>query len=197
MVTYANVHMALEGMRVSALAAVHGSPLQEDDVDEKTGTEAPRVLVLGPENSGKTSVCKILTNYAVRMGQNWTPMLVNVDPSEVHMRGCSTPVFSSSIAYTGSLLLAHREGGLSQGRSRRHLSLRQSRRPRRPLRWARWRPLLRTTSRRTPFSRCRIGTVMRRCGGIRCSWTGSSGTSERTSETSTRATLKVSLPLES
>ncbi|RDX46870.1 hypothetical protein OH76DRAFT_1456984 [Lentinus brumalis] len=82
MVTYANVHMALEGMRVSALAAVHGSPLQEDDVDEKTGTEAPRVLVLGPENSGKTSVCKILTNYAVRMGQNWTPMLVNVDPSE-------------------------------------------------------------------------------------------------------------------
>ncbi|KAI0807663.1 Pre-mRNA cleavage complex II protein Clp1-domain-containing protein [Fomes fomentarius] len=80
MVAYANVHMALEAMRVRALAAVHGSPLHDDSGDE--GTDPPRVLVLGPENSGKTSMCKILTNYAVRTGQDWTPMFVNVDPSE-------------------------------------------------------------------------------------------------------------------
>ena len=81
MIPYGNVHMALESMRVRALAAVHGSPIPDEDGDE--GTDPPRVLVLGPENSGKTSVCKILTNYAVRSGQDWTPMFVNVDPSEV------------------------------------------------------------------------------------------------------------------
>lgn len=84
MVAYANVHMALEAMRVRALAAVHGSPLHDDSGDE--GTDPPRVLVLGPENSGKTSMCKILTSYAVRTGQDWTPMFVNVDSSEVRVR---------------------------------------------------------------------------------------------------------------
>ncbi|KAI0723768.1 Pre-mRNA cleavage complex II protein Clp1-domain-containing protein [Cerioporus squamosus] len=82
MIAYANVHMALEGMRVRALAAVHGSPLPDDGDDDMNGTDPPRVLVLGPENSGKTSVCKILTNYTVRTGQDWRPVLVNVDPSE-------------------------------------------------------------------------------------------------------------------
>lgn len=79
---YANVHLALEKMRVRALSNHRGSPLPsgpEQDVDP----EPPRVLVLGPENSGKTTVCKILTNYAVRAGQGWSPMYVNTDPSEV------------------------------------------------------------------------------------------------------------------
>jgi len=79
---YANVHLALEKMRVRALSSHRGSPLPvgvEQDVDP----EPPRVLVLGPENSGKTAVCKILTNYAVRAGQGWAPMYVNTDPSEV------------------------------------------------------------------------------------------------------------------
>ncbi|TBU35506.1 hypothetical protein BD311DRAFT_772602 [Dichomitus squalens] len=79
---YANVHLALEQMRVRALAAVDGSPIPEDEGDDAIGIDPPRVLVLGPENSGKTSVCKILTNYAVRAGQDWVPIYVNVDPSE-------------------------------------------------------------------------------------------------------------------
>ena len=83
MSVYANVHLALEQMRVRALAAVDGSPIPEDEGDDIVGSEPPRVLVLGPENSGKTSVCKILTNYAVRAGQDWAPIYVNVDPSEV------------------------------------------------------------------------------------------------------------------
>lgn len=81
MVAYANLHIALEQMRVRALRALHGSPPSENDIDPNP--QPPRVLVLGPENSGKTTVCKILTNYAVRAGQNWSPILVNVDPSEV------------------------------------------------------------------------------------------------------------------
>jgi polyribonucleotide 5'-hydroxyl-kinase len=87
MTAYANVHMALEQMRVRALRAIHGSPASEDEQDVKT--ESPRVLVLGPESSGKTTLCKILTNYAVRSGQDWAPMLINVDSSEVRIALCS------------------------------------------------------------------------------------------------------------
>ena len=86
MAAYANVHIALEEMRIRALAEVHGSPLPEDEDDIKTKLGPPRVLVLGPENSGKTSVCKILTNYAIRAGQDWMPMFVNADPTEVRCR---------------------------------------------------------------------------------------------------------------
>ncbi|PIL24408.1 hypothetical protein GSI_14162 [Ganoderma sinense ZZ0214-1] len=82
MAVYANVHLALEQMRVRALAAVHGLPIPEDEGDDTAGADPPRVLVLGPENSGKTSVCKTLANYAVRAGQDWVPTYVNVDPSE-------------------------------------------------------------------------------------------------------------------
>ena len=82
MYAYANVHLALEKMRVRALSSHHGSPLPPGP-DAEVDLGAPRVLVLGPENSGKTSVCKILTNYADRAGQGWTPIYVNTDPSEV------------------------------------------------------------------------------------------------------------------
>lgn len=81
MAAYANLHIAFEQMRVRALRTLHGSPPHDDD--PSANTEPPRVLILGPENSGKTTVSKILINYAVRAGQGWSPLLVNVDPSEV------------------------------------------------------------------------------------------------------------------
>lgn len=81
MSAYANVHVALEQMRVRALAVSHGSPDSGIDVD---AADPPRVLVLGPENSGKTTLCKVLANYAVRSGQDWSPTLANVDPGEVN-----------------------------------------------------------------------------------------------------------------
>lgn len=81
MAAYANLHIAFEQMRVRALRTLHGSPPHGDDPDASTAP--PRILILGPENSGKTTVCKTLINYAVRAGQSWSPLLVNVDPSEV------------------------------------------------------------------------------------------------------------------
>lgn len=62
---YVNTHFALEGLREQA---------------SRTGGYAPRVLVLGPEDAGKTSLCKILTGYAVRSGRS--PVFVNLDPGE-------------------------------------------------------------------------------------------------------------------
>ena len=86
MTAYLNIHIALEQRRIRALKLHRNSPTLDEsrnDSGEIGYSEPPRVLVLGPENSGKTTFCKILANYIVRAGQGWTPMLVNLDPSEV------------------------------------------------------------------------------------------------------------------
>jgi len=81
---YSNLHLALEQMRVRASMNSHPGRSQPP-------SDPPRVMVIGPEHSGKTSLCKLLVNYAVRAGQGWRPMLVNVDPSEVSYRPLSLP----------------------------------------------------------------------------------------------------------
>ncbi|KAL2853262.1 hypothetical protein BJY01DRAFT_207177 [Aspergillus pseudoustus] len=65
MVEYANIHFALEMLRNEAKA---------------TGKDGPRVLILGPEDAGKTSLSKVLTAYAVKVGRQ--PIVVNLDPTE-------------------------------------------------------------------------------------------------------------------
>ncbi|KAL8712949.1 MAG: hypothetical protein Q9220_002807 [cf. Caloplaca sp. 1 TL-2023] len=65
MVSYVNLHFALERQREAAASS---------------GREGPRVLVLGPEDAGKTSLVKLLTAYASRSGQQ--PVVVNLDPKE-------------------------------------------------------------------------------------------------------------------
>jgi polyribonucleotide 5'-hydroxyl-kinase len=65
MLQYANTHFALEKLR--------------DEAQQKRG-EGPRVLLVGPNNSGKTSLVKLLTAYAIRMGRQ--PMVINTDPRE-------------------------------------------------------------------------------------------------------------------
>ncbi|RMZ82431.1 hypothetical protein DV737_g2094, partial [Chaetothyriales sp. CBS 132003] len=62
---YINVHFALESLRDQAK-----NPLRH----------GPRVLVLGPEDAGKTSLVKILAAYAIRSGRS--PILANTDVRE-------------------------------------------------------------------------------------------------------------------
>lgn len=64
MISYVNTHFALEKLREEA----------------KSRGEGPRVLLVGPSNSGKTSLVKLLTAYAIRMGRQ--PMVVNTDSRE-------------------------------------------------------------------------------------------------------------------
>lgn len=62
MVQYANTHFALENERKKA--AANNEP-------------APVVLIVGPQNSGKTSLVRVLTAYATKMGGQ--PLVVNTD----------------------------------------------------------------------------------------------------------------------
>ncbi len=90
MAAYANLHLAFEAMRVRAIQHYQGteSPVKaQSRSGEPESTDPPRVLILGPENSGKTTVAKILINYAARAGQDWCPFLVNVDTNEVRLCG--------------------------------------------------------------------------------------------------------------
>uniref|UniRef100_A0A1I8AXI1 Protein CLP1 homolog n=1 Tax=Steinernema glaseri TaxID=37863 RepID=A0A1I8AXI1_9BILA len=65
MILYLNTHAGLEQTRRKALA-------------DKTGkTRGPRTMLVGPTDVGKSTVCRILTNYAVRLGH--TPIFVDVD----------------------------------------------------------------------------------------------------------------------
>ncbi|KAG8760525.1 Cleavage polyadenylation factor subunit clp1 [Ceratobasidium sp. 428] len=76
MVQLINIHTAFEQMRVQAHRALTaGQPLIAK-------SRPPRVLVVGPENSGKTSACKTWCNYAVRGGRGWCPTLINLDVAE-------------------------------------------------------------------------------------------------------------------
>lgn len=61
-----NIHLALEGMRERASS-------QPDAM-------GPRVLLLGSENVGKTTLAKTLTAYAIRAGR--APVVVGLDPTE-------------------------------------------------------------------------------------------------------------------
>ncbi|KAI1339515.1 Clp1-domain-containing protein [Xylariaceae sp. FL0016] len=65
MVPYLNLHFKLEGLREAA---------------HRTGQMGPRVLVVGPPNSGKTSLVKMLTGWATRMGRQ--PLVANTDCKE-------------------------------------------------------------------------------------------------------------------
>jgi polyribonucleotide 5'-hydroxyl-kinase len=65
MVQYVNTHFALEKLR--------------DDASDNN-KDGPRVLVVGPNNSGKTSLVKMLAAYAIKMGR--CPMVVNTDSRE-------------------------------------------------------------------------------------------------------------------
>ena len=66
MLSYANLHFALEKLR---------------QISEDTRSRGPRVLILGSEDAGKTSLTKILTSYATRQGRK--PIVVGLDPKQV------------------------------------------------------------------------------------------------------------------
>jgi polyribonucleotide 5'-hydroxyl-kinase len=80
--SYLNTHLALEQMRRTA---------------KSDNTLGPRVLVVGPHDVGKTSLCKILVSYSLR--QEGTPIYVSLDTTEgsITMPGTITATCISNI----------------------------------------------------------------------------------------------------
>ncbi|XP_048486316.1 protein CLP1 homolog [Plutella xylostella] len=88
MVIYLNVHAALEQQRVAA---------------EQEGTRGPVTMVVGPGDVGKSTLVRILLNYAVRMGRR--PIYVDLD------------VGQGSISVPGTIgaLLVERPASIEEG----------------------------------------------------------------------------------
>ena len=85
-VAYVNTHAQLEAMRDEALAALlPANNPQQGMITDKTDSankdiEGPRVLLLGPADCGKSSLARVLSSYAVKLGR--TPLLVDLDASQ-------------------------------------------------------------------------------------------------------------------
>jgi polyribonucleotide 5'-hydroxyl-kinase len=72
-----SIHLALERTRL--LARRFGKGVSNEEGVER----GPRIMVVGPPSSGKSSVVKALTNMALGTGMGWTPTIVGLDPSSV------------------------------------------------------------------------------------------------------------------
>ncbi|KAL9128688.1 MAG: hypothetical protein Q9217_002681 [Psora testacea] len=83
MISYANLHFALDRIR---------------DEAPSSGKDGPRVLVVGPESAGKTTLVKLLTAYATRAGRQ--PVAVNLDIKESML---SVPGSLSAATFTSIL----------------------------------------------------------------------------------------------
>ncbi|KAK9468603.1 Pre-mRNA cleavage complex II protein Clp1-domain-containing protein [Lipomyces arxii] len=92
---YANLHFALEKMR---MIAAEKDPFFSSTKLPGPDGEGPRVLIVGQPNSGKTTLAKILTSYAVKMGR--TPVVVSLDPKEPML---SVPGTISAASYSGMI----------------------------------------------------------------------------------------------
>lgn len=79
MAQYLNVHETLEARRTQAKAG---------------GTAGPRAMVVGPTDAGKSTLCKILLNYAVRAGCSATYADLDVGQGAITVPGsiAATPV---------------------------------------------------------------------------------------------------------
>ncbi|XP_058107960.1 protein CLP1 homolog [Magnolia sinica] len=85
MISYVNVHAVLEGRRARAKAS---------STNGTDSSQGPRVMVVGPTDSGKSSLAKMLLSWASK--QSWKPTFVDLDIGQgsITVPGCiaATPI---------------------------------------------------------------------------------------------------------
>lgn len=85
MISYINTHVQLEAMRDVAFANCE---------------RGPRVIVVGPKDHGKSTICRILSAYAARLDRS--PVLIDLDVGQgsLSIPGClcATPVSKTSLS---------------------------------------------------------------------------------------------------
>lgn len=72
-----SMHLALERLRILSRRGGEGA------LSTPEGPKGPRVMVVGPPSSGKTTVVKNLVNMALSSGMGWTVCVAGLDPSSV------------------------------------------------------------------------------------------------------------------
>ena len=94
-VAFVNTHAQLEALRDQAAAAIASNKQTNNGVTSHTADtninnsysaesgHGPRVLICGPTECGKSTLCKILTAYACKLGR--TPVLVDLDPHDASL----------------------------------------------------------------------------------------------------------------
>ncbi|BAF08213.1 protein CLP1 homolog [Oryza sativa Japonica Group] len=87
MVVYVNTHAILDARRARARAAAAQGALPES-------SQGPRVIIVGPSDSGKSTLCKMLLSWAAKQG--WKPTYVDLDIGQgsITIPGCisATPI---------------------------------------------------------------------------------------------------------
>lgn len=104
MAQYVNIHDVLHAQREAALSGK---------------SEPPRVMIVGPSDSGKSTLCKILLNYAVRAGK--APIFADLDIGQgsLTVPGCvaacavENPVDVEEGGFPGEPPVVFYYGGLS------------------------------------------------------------------------------------
>ncbi|KAF8390265.1 hypothetical protein HHK36_024790 [Tetracentron sinense] len=85
MVSYVNVHAVLDGRRNRAKASSTSDP---------DSSQGPRVIVVGPTDSGKSTLSRMLLSWAAKQG--WKPTFVDLDIGQgsITIPGCiaATPI---------------------------------------------------------------------------------------------------------
>jgi polyribonucleotide 5'-hydroxyl-kinase len=86
-ISFVNTHAQLEALRDeaaaaaladAAAAAISMQDSQQHHAAPTLKAKGPRVMIVGPPESGKSSLCKVLVAYACKVGR--TPMWVDLDP---------------------------------------------------------------------------------------------------------------------
>lgn len=76
---------------MNAYMNVHGMLEEMRDMAERTDKQGPRVMIVGPTDTGKSSLSRILASYAARLGR--TPTVVDLDVGQ----GSSVPGMIASL----------------------------------------------------------------------------------------------------
>jgi len=90
------LHLALERQRILAKRQLLPNGNGSNGAGQEQRAKGPRVLVIGPPSSGKTTVVKNLVNMALSSGMGWQVGVVGLDP------GCVSIGFYSPDEFTGA-----------------------------------------------------------------------------------------------